>query len=105
VENVFEQTELLRYQRHFPVIGIEGQKKLKHSKVLCVGAGGLGCSALQYLAAAGIGVMGVMDGDNVELNNLPRQILFSDKHIGRNKASRRPNRLLNGVGYHPQAKP
>lgn len=81
-----EQEELLRYQRHFPVIGISGQHKLKHSKVLCVGAGGLGCPALQYLAAAGIGTLGVMDEDTIELSNLQRQILFNQSDIGRNKA-------------------
>ncbi len=82
----FNQNELLRYQRHFPVIGMEGQQKLKHSKILCVGAGGLGCPALQYLAASGIGTIGVIDGDQVELSNLQRQVLFSEKDIGRNKA-------------------
>ena len=83
---VLDQSELLRYQRHFPVIGIEGQQKLKQAKILCVGAGGLGCPALQYLAAAGIGTLGIMDGDSIELSNLQRQILFHEQDIGRNKA-------------------
>lgn len=83
---MLDQTELLRYQRHFPVIGLEGQTKLKQAKVLCVGAGGLGCPALQYLAAAGIGYLGIMDADNIELHNLQRQILFHQNDIGRNKA-------------------
>ncbi|MDF1758581.1 MAG: HesA/MoeB/ThiF family protein [Legionellaceae bacterium] len=81
-----EANELLRYQRHFPVIGISGQQQLKQAKVLCIGAGGLGCPALQYLAAAGIGTLGVMDEDTIEISNLQRQILFNEHDIGRNKA-------------------
>ncbi len=80
------QSELLRYQRHFPVIGLAGQEQLKDAKILCVGAGGLGCPALQYLAAAGVGTLGVMDGDEVELSNLQRQILFTEQDIKKNKA-------------------
>lgn len=83
---MLDQAELLRYQRHFPVIGLDGQIKLKHAKVLCVGAGGLGCPALQYLAAAGIGYLGIMDADTIELHNLQRQILFQQNDVGRNKA-------------------
>ena len=82
----FEQSEMIRYSRHFPVIGLDGQKKLKNAKVLCVGAGGLGCPSLQYLAAVGIGTLGIMDGDHVELSNLQRQILFTEKDIGRPKS-------------------
>lgn len=86
MQDRLDQSELLRYQRHFPVIGVEGQRQLKHAKILCIGAGGLGCPALQYLAAAGIGTLGIMDGDHIELSNLQRQILFHEKDIGRNKA-------------------
>ena len=80
------QDEVLRYSRQLPVIGQEGQERLKGAKVLCVGSGGLGCPALQYLAASGIGTLGVMDGDTIELSNLQRQILFREHDIGRNKA-------------------
>lgn len=82
----FSQDELLRYSRHFPVIGLEGQEKLKQAQILCVGSGGLGCPALQYLVAGGIGTLGVIDGDRVELSNLQRQILFREQDIGSNKA-------------------
>lgn len=78
--------EIARYSRHFPVIGLEGQETLKRSKVLCVGAGGLGCPVLQYLAAAGVGTLGVVDGDSVELSNLQRQVLFRERDVGINKA-------------------
>ncbi|RUR08403.1 ThiF family adenylyltransferase [Legionella sp. km772] len=83
---ILGKDELARYSRHLPVIGLEGQERLKKAKVLCVGGGGLGCPALQYLAASGIGTLGVMDGDKVELSNLQRQILFREQDIGRNKA-------------------
>lgn len=66
--------------------GLEGQLKLQNSSVVVVGAGGLGCPALQYLAAAGVGRLGIIDHDTVELSNLQRQILHSDKTIGSPKA-------------------
>ncbi len=68
------QAEILRYQRHVPIIGLHGQTRLKQAKVLCVGAGGLGCPALQYLAAAGVGTLCSVDGDAVDASNLQRQI-------------------------------
>ena len=79
--------ELNRYNRHIllPEIGLEGQEKLKGAKVLVVGCGGLGCPVLQYLAAAGIGGLGIIDYDNVEVSNLQRQILFSTEDIGKPK--------------------
>lgn len=83
----FDQEEVIRYSRHFPVIGIEGQKKLQRARILCVGAGGLGCPALQYLAASGIGTIGIMDDDHVELSNLQRQVLFTEHDIGRKKVT------------------
>lgn len=90
----FSQSELLRYKRHFPVIGIEGQQRLKEAKILCAGAGGLGCPALQYLAAAGVGTLGIVDADTIELSNLQRQILFGEQDIGKNKAVVIAERLL-----------
>lgn len=77
-----------RYQRHIQLaeIGEKGQQKLKQAKILVVGAGGLGCPALQYLAAAGIGLLGVIDPDRVSLSNLHRQVLFAERDLGENKA-------------------
>ncbi len=67
-------------------IGIDGQLKLKSARVLCVGAGGLGCPLLLYLAAAGVGTLGIIDGDSVELSNLQRQILYQTQHLHQKKA-------------------
>ncbi|CDZ77639.1 putative adenylyltransferase/sulfurtransferase MoeZ [Legionella massiliensis] len=89
-----KQSEFLRYQRHLPVIGTQGQLRLKQAKILCVGAGGLGCPALQYLAAAGIGTLGIIDSDKVDLSNLQRQILFQTSDIGRLKTEVAKERLL-----------
>ncbi|NTU91831.1 MAG: HesA/MoeB/ThiF family protein [Chlorobiaceae bacterium] len=73
-----------RYARHLmlPEIGEEGQVKLLHSKVLVIGAGGLGSPAAFYLAAAGVGTIGIMDGDTVDLSNLQRQIIHTTDSIG-----------------------
>ncbi len=76
-----------------PWIGAAGQRKLADSKVLVVGAGGLGCPALQYLAAAGVGHLTVVDGDTVERSNLHRQILFAVGDIGKNKATTAADKL------------
>ncbi|WP_026952257.1 ThiF family adenylyltransferase [Algoriphagus mannitolivorans] len=76
----FERQEIL------PGFGMQGQKKLRASSVLVVGAGGLGCPALLYLAAAGVGKIGIVDGDQVSLSNLNRQVLFGEKDLGKNKA-------------------
>jgi molybdopterin/thiamine biosynthesis adenylyltransferase len=77
-----------RYQRQIQLseIGTQGQENISKAKVLVVGAGGLGCPILQYLAAAGVGTLGIMDLDQVDLSNLHRQILFEEKDIGKNKA-------------------
>lgn len=84
-----------RYDRQIvlPGFGEEGQEKLLKSKVLVVGAGGLGCPALQYLAAAGVGTIGIVDDDLVALNNLHRQILYSVDDIGFSKVQRAANVL------------
>ena len=77
-----------RFDRQYILngFGIEGQKKLRNASVLMVGAGGLGCPALLYLAAAGVGRIGVIDGDIVNVSNLNRQVLFGEKDLGKNKA-------------------
>ena len=80
--------EVRRYSRHLiiPDVGMTGQKRLKNAKVLCVGAGGLGSPALLYLAAAGVGTLGVIDFDVVDESNLQRQIIHGQSDIGRPKA-------------------
>jgi molybdopterin/thiamine biosynthesis adenylyltransferase/rhodanese-related sulfurtransferase len=80
--------EVRRYSRHLiiPEIGMTGQKRLKNARVLCVGAGGLGSPALMYLAAAGVGTLGVIDFDVVDESNLQRQIIHGQSDIGRPKA-------------------
>jgi adenylyltransferase/sulfurtransferase len=89
-------SEKTRYQKHLllPQIGIEGQEKLKSTKVLVVGAGGLGCPVLLYLAAAGIGKIGIIDNDAVDLTNLQRQVLYKVEDIGNPKALVATKRLL-----------
>jgi molybdopterin/thiamine biosynthesis adenylyltransferase/rhodanese-related sulfurtransferase len=80
--------EVRRYSRHLiiPEVGMTGQKRLKNAKVLCVGAGGLGSPALLYLAAAGVGTLGVIDFDVVDESNLQRQIIHGQSDVGRPKA-------------------
>jgi adenylyltransferase/sulfurtransferase len=80
--------EVRRYSRHLiiPDVAMAGQKRLKNAKVLCVGAGGLGSPALLYLAAAGVGTLGIVDFDEVDESNLQRQIIHGQHDIGRSKA-------------------
>lgn len=87
--------ELKQYSRHLLLdkIGDEGQLKLKKAKVLVIGAGGLGCPILQYLAAAGVGTLGIIDSDHVDQSNLQRQVLYSHSEIGTNKAKAAAERL------------
>jgi adenylyltransferase/sulfurtransferase len=88
--------EILRYSRHLimPEVGIEGQKKLKSSSVLIIGAGGLGSPLGLYLAAAGIGRLGIVDFDVVDLTNLQRQLLHSTNDVGRSKLESAKERIL-----------
>ena len=92
----FSATELDRYARHIVLreIGGPGQKKLKNAKVLVIGAGGLGAPALQYLAAAGVGLIGVIDDDTVENANLQRQVIHRDEDIGLPKVFSAQNAML-----------
>lgn len=88
-------SEKNRYQKHLllPQFGEEGQLKLKNAKVLVVGAGGLGCPVLLYLSAAGIGKIGIMDADVVDITNLQRQVLYKIEDISSPKATTAANRL------------
>ena len=89
VDNVagLNNEEILRYSRHLilPEVGMEGQLKLKQAKVLCVGAGGLGSPLALYLAAAGVGTLGIVDFDVVDVTNLQRQIIHTTADVGRKK--------------------
>ena len=97
--------EVRRYSRHLiiPDVGMTGQKRLKNARVLCVGAGGLGSPALLYLAAAGVGTLGIVDFDVVDESNLQRQIIHGQSDVGRPKAEsardsiRELNPLVNVV--------
>src|SRR5688500_4543786 len=79
--------EVRRYSRHLimPEVAMEGQSRLKSSKVLCIGAGGLGSPVAMYLAAAGVGVLGIVDFDVVDETNLQRQIIHGQSDVGRPK--------------------
>src|SRR5438034_5969989 len=80
--------ELRRYSRHLilPEVGLAGQKKICSTTVLCIGAGGLGSPIAMYLAAAGIGKLGILDFDTVDFSNLQRQIIHGTSDVGRPKA-------------------
>jgi molybdopterin/thiamine biosynthesis adenylyltransferase/rhodanese-related sulfurtransferase/molybdopterin converting factor small subunit len=87
--------EVKRYSRHLimPEVGVEGQRKLKAAKVLCIGAGGLGSPVGMYLAAAGVGTIGIVDFDVVDFSNLQRQILHGTPDVGRSKLASAKDRL------------
>jgi adenylyltransferase/sulfurtransferase len=87
--------EVQRYSRHLimPEVGLDGQRRLKAARVLCVGAGGLGAPASLYLAAAGVGRLGLVDFDAVDFSNLQRQVLFSTSDVGRPKLQAAADRL------------
>jgi len=92
---MLHKEENIQYSRHILLeeIGVRGQEKLKSAKVLVIGAGGLGCPILQYLTAAGIGTIGIIDDDEVDQTNLQRQILYTIEDIGRSKAKVASERL------------
>ncbi len=94
-EAIFDREEYIRYSRHFslPEIGLDGQRLLKQASVLIVGMGGLGNPASLYLAAAGVGRIGLVDFDVVDLSNLQRQILYSLKDVGESKIKIAKERL------------
>src|SRR5438874_1039502 len=87
--------ELQRYSRHLimPEVTADGQRRLKAARVLCIGAGGLGSPAALYLTAAGVGTIGIVDFDDVDLSNLQRQILHGTKDVGRGKLESAHDRL------------
>ena len=89
------QEELVRYSRHLliPQVGVEGQKKLRGSSALIVGAGGLGTPLAMYLAAAGVGRLGILDFDTIDLSNLQRQVLYSTDDVGASKAEKAKERV------------
>ncbi len=95
--DLFSKAELERYSRHLiiPEFAMAGQEKLKQAKVLVVGSGGLGAPLLQYLAAAGVGKIGIVDFDRVEASNLQRQVLFGLQDVGRPKVEAARDRLLD----------
>ena len=89
--------EILRYSRHLilPDVGLEGQKRLKHARVLLIGAGGLGSPLALYLAAAGVGTLGLVDFDVVDVTNLQRQVLHGTKDVGRPKLASARDRIFD----------
>jgi molybdopterin/thiamine biosynthesis adenylyltransferase/rhodanese-related sulfurtransferase len=93
--------EIRRYSRHLilPEVGLAGQKKIKGTSVLCIGAGGLGSPIAMYLAAAGIGKIGIVDFDTVDYSNLQRQILHTDADVGRPKAQS-ARETIHGINPH-----
>jgi len=100
-------SDLARYSRHLALreIGVAGQEKLQAAKVLVIGAGGLGSPSILYLAAAGVGTIGIVDFDKVDISNLQRQVLFDNASVGESKAQRAAQRLralnpgLNVIAY------
>ena len=93
--NMLEVQDFLRYSRPMNVaaIGVEGQLKIKNARVLVIGAGGLGSPILSYLAASGVGSLGIVDFDRVEIHNLHRQLLFNESDIGQAKANLAAERI------------
>lgn len=102
-DSILSRDEQQRYARHIaiPAVGRQGQEKLKKARVLVIGCGGLGCPLLQYLTAAGVGTIGIVDDDTVALSNLQRQILFADEDIGKHKVEVAKRKLAQ---LNPQVK-
>src|ERR1700712_3784865 len=101
-ENIqFSPAEYARYNRHIiiPEFGLAGQQKLKGAKVLVIGSGGLGSPVLLYLAAAGVGTLGIVDFDVVDDSNLQRQVLFGVTEVGKPKVEAAKQRL-QGLNPH-----
>jgi molybdopterin/thiamine biosynthesis adenylyltransferase len=100
--NILSSREIRRYRKQImiPGIGVKGQEKLKQAKVLVVGAGGLGCPVLQYLTAAGVGKIAIIEFDTVEETNLQRQIMYGSSDVGKLKSIIVKNHLqhLNSLG-------
>src|SRR5262249_32627111 len=90
-----DKDEILRYSRHLimPEVGMEGQQKLKAARVLCIGTGGLGSPLALYLAAAGVGTLGLVDFEVVDYTNLKRQIIHSTADVGRKKLDSAADKL------------
>ena len=88
--------DLQRYARHIslPGVGRKGQEKISQSKVLVIGAGGLGSPVILYLAAAGVGKIGIVDDDDIDISNLQRQVIHAESKLGQNKAESAKNRIL-----------
>ncbi|MDX8367007.1 HesA/MoeB/ThiF family protein [Cytobacillus sp. IB215665] len=106
IEPILTDEEVERYSRQLLLreIGVKGQEKLKKSSVLVIGAGGLGSPALLYLAGAGVGSIGIIDGDNIDLSNLHRQIIYNTEDIGSSKseaAAERIKKINPGIDVKP----
>lgn len=104
--SLFSDAELERYARHIILreVGGPGQKRLKEARVLAIGAGGLGAPVLQYLAAAGVGTIGVIDDDHVEASNLQRQVIHTDARLGQPKVLSARDAML-GINPHVTVRP
>src|SRR5690348_10052633 len=96
-----DNDEIRRYSRHLilPEVGLAGQKKICSTSVLCIGAGGLGSPIAMYLAAAGVGKIGILDFDSVDFSNLQRQIIHSTADVGRPKTES-AQETIKGINPH-----
>ncbi|MCC9608408.1 molybdopterin-synthase adenylyltransferase MoeB [Blastopirellula sp. JC732] len=106
MNTTFDREELQRYSRQItlPPVGVAGQEKLKAASVLVIGAGGLGSPAAMYLAAAGVGRLGIVDADEVDLSNLHRQIIHSSQRVGKSKVDSAAA-TLGAINPHVQIEP